>query len=997
MTTKPLIPVILLVTAFLLPVAVMADNMNFTYLWHMHQPVYWPDASTWNDGQYQTAYESIWLKQNGGNWYSGAQSNPHPLNDLDEIFNKDDRVADYQYYPRNCLASCSDLSDMGAQVSFAGSLIENIQSLADAGWMGGRYPQNWYGSYREARSWTTSSGKSKCDMVGVGFHHAIAPLLPSFVFQMELKIQKDIYADAWGSSPGLSTGFFPAEMCFSQRLIPLLAEEGFTWSFVPNNHISRCCSDYPYNASPNGDQIDPPNPADQVNPSGFPFFSKFISRGCTPNNAYPFAYQPHYAEYINPDSGQSSRLIVVPIAQAMSWDEGYGSYGTGDMDQIAWNNDPARPMLIVFGHDGDNAYSGGHSYFNENVPGFAHQAAGAGYHPSTVQQYLTQYPVPASDVIQVEDGGWVNADGDFGSPQFINWNWPLVNQQGQFDIPDGWAEDERNWAVITAAANRVKTAADQTATIRIPQIRSPGSNANAAEKAWHFLLGSLDSGYMYYGTAGDMEVKTTLACNQACAYADQVISPQSDSTEPAIWIPQRLPYNPGGMGNGSLWGYQYTDMCRDFYVWTFIHDTSGIQRAVLKYREDYDGVNPISSHQNETFAGGSEVSPWQETTLTQRSFPVGNFLQDPSIDFFEEPDYIADEYYVKMQGFSDVLLDYYIEAEDSRGNIARSDIFHVYVGTGDCSGSNERVTWEPAHPSKFDTIRITVRQTNQGGYLHWGVNAVGSDWTTPDESYWPTGSALFQGIGPALESPLSGPGTENEYWIDLGPFDHPEQQVNDISFVLHFDDDSWDNNDGQDYHIPVSQSPVTPSPTPSATKTPSPSPTRTPTQPVTPSATPTPTPTAPPGQPTYTPIPPSVTPTNTPPPSSTPIPTWTPAPDCTDWSASPLMPATEFNPGMDCWLTAVVCNPTSTNVVSCPLFMILEAGGLFFFAPGWSDAPEYLSVTCPPGESRYPIIPSFAWPETHSSGYARFWCAVTDTNITRIRGNFGQWDMIWND
>ena len=28
---------------------------------------------------------------------------------------------------------------------------------------------------------------------------------------------------------------------------------------------------------------------------------------------------------------------------------------------------------------------------------------------------------------QQEVGGWVNADGDFGSPQFINWNWPPVN------------------------------------------------------------------------------------------------------------------------------------------------------------------------------------------------------------------------------------------------------------------------------------------------------------------------------------------------------------------------------------------------------------------------------------------------------------------------------------------------------------------------------------------------------------------------------------------
>jgi hypothetical protein len=29
-----------------------------------------------------------------------------------------------------------------------------------------------------------------------------------------------------------------------------------------------------------------------------------------------------------------------------------------------------------------------------------------------------------------------------------------------------------------------------------------------------------------------------------------------------------------------------------------------------------------------------------------------------------------------------VLVDYYVEAVDSAGNVAKSDIFHVYVGTG---------------------------------------------------------------------------------------------------------------------------------------------------------------------------------------------------------------------------------------------------------------------------------------------------------------------------
>ena len=42
-----------------------------------------------------------------------------------------------------------------------------------------------------------------------------------------------------------------------------------------------------------------------------------------------------------------------------------------------------------------------------------------GYTASTIQQYLSQFPVDEEDIIHVEDGGWVNPDGDFGSLQSL--------------------------------------------------------------------------------------------------------------------------------------------------------------------------------------------------------------------------------------------------------------------------------------------------------------------------------------------------------------------------------------------------------------------------------------------------------------------------------------------------------------------------------------------------------------------------------------------------
>jgi len=86
-------------------------------------------------------------------------------------------------------------------------------------------------------------------------------------------------------------------MAFSERVIPLLLEMGIQWVEVADNHISRCCENYAF--SPAGDNCDPPNPADIVNPPQPNWFRQSISRGCTPNNAFPYSMQPHYAQYVS--------------------------------------------------------------------------------------------------------------------------------------------------------------------------------------------------------------------------------------------------------------------------------------------------------------------------------------------------------------------------------------------------------------------------------------------------------------------------------------------------------------------------------------------------------------------------------------------------------------------------------------------------------------------------------------------------------------------------
>ncbi len=678
-----------------------ATGVHTTWMWHMHQPIYWPTQSTWTPGRYETAYETITLG--------------HSQNDEFTIFNSDDRVADYQWYPKDALQSVLDLPDAGAQVSFAGALIENIFSLGNAGWNGGRYASNWYSHYRTAMGWTTSQGQRRLDPVLAGFHHAINPLLDDNALRMELACAREIWNDAWG--PGaVSTGFFPAEMCFSERMIPALVDAGISWTVVPDLHIARACANYPYQA--NLDNCDPPNRADQVNPAQASWTSHNISRGVTLKVPYPYGFTPHRAQHVDPATGVVKGLVVVPAANAMGWEEGYSLFGTGGIDAIAAQNDPARPMLVLIAHDGDNAWSGGYSYYRENVTQFAHAAASKGYRPTTVATYLAEHPVPAGDIVHVEDGGWVNADGDFGSPQFINWNWPPVNASGAFDIPGGWAEDERNWAVLTAAQNRVETCAAIVGSVDPAKVVDPPAGANTAERAWHYLLAGYESGYMYYGSSLDMEIKATLACNQALALADPVVAGGPDTVAPTVWLPQRLPWNPGGFGGGSLWGWPSGEgaaMTSDFHVWTFAHDVSGLARVDLMVRQDADGANDTATIANETYAGGAGVGAWTALPMTRRVMPLGEPWDMAGIDLTVLPTRIADQYWLKLTGYSDVLLDYYAEAEDAQGNIKRTPIQHVYVGTGGSSGGgDEGFVMDGALDAEAPALAVA------GGATLWG-------------------------------------------------------------------------------------------------------------------------------------------------------------------------------------------------------------------------------------------------------------------------------------
>ncbi|MCK6475918.1 MAG: hypothetical protein L6Q35_03695 [Phycisphaerales bacterium] len=756
--------------------AAQAQKVQFTYLWHLEQPIYWPDQQVGGMDRYETAWGSIQRKDAGA---------AHPSNNLRDIFGLDDRKAAYQYRIRDSIDAFDWAPRAGAQISYSGGLIENITSLGNAGQLG--YSSTWYAPNRTARGWTTTGGKPRQDIVLFPFHHALLPLLDEDAVRKEIQLYKSIYPDAWGATPAASRGLFPSEMAFSARLIPVLASEGIAWTFVSSEKISRACPDFPVQYGSGGVNCDPPNRADQLNAPGVNWYRESISRGCGPAEAYPLAMTPRRAQYIDAATGAVSSIIVVPCSQILGWKDGYSPIGLGGFDTLQAHNPASRPQLVVLAHDGDNAWGGGYSYYMEATPNLVSQAQAAGYTATTVEQYLADYPVPAGDVVHVEDGAWVNADGDFGSPQMLNWNWPPVNATGQVDIANGWAEDVRNWAVITAAQNRVSTAEQIAGGVNIRRILAPDASTTPAERAWHYFLGALNSGYMYYGTAEDFEVKPTIACNEAVQHADAVIGAGTgDLTGPTVWIPQRYPWNPGSTNFGPLHGYKQVVNNGDFWIYTFAYDVSGIPAGgvTLKYRVDADGVNSTASAHNETYAGGPEVGAWQTVAMSRRTFPAGNVYNNPSIDFFEMPQYIADQYSIQLTGIRSALLDYYIEAVDARGNVRRSPIQHVWVGDGSgSSGGGQTVVISPNPAVAGEDVTITYDPAGRplAGAplvkLHYGFD------------HWQTV------ISPDLAMTLA-----SGKWVITVPV---ASSATSLDMVFNNGSSTWDNNGGQDWHFPV--------------------------------------------------------------------------------------------------------------------------------------------------------------------------------------------------
>ncbi len=120
--------------------------------------------------------------------------------------------------------------------------------------------------------------------------------------------------------------------------------------------------------------------------------------------------------------------------------------------------------------------------------------------------------------------------------------------------------------------------------------------------------------------------------------------------------------------------------------------------------------------------------------------------------------------------------------------------------SGISPGMGAGVSWNPVNPNPNDFITISINNATQGGKLHWGVNGIdGKGWQKPRQNYWPAGSVSFGPV--SVETPLNGPNANNIASATIGPFTDARQVVRSIDFVIHWDDDTWDNNNNADYRI----------------------------------------------------------------------------------------------------------------------------------------------------------------------------------------------------
>ncbi len=759
-----------------LPAQYAAAQIAAAHVYHNHMPNFWPyyDTSSYNSAsvgspiRYTYDGKVIQLKNNPPAGYSyylppalGGGIMPH--DDLVTYYSHNAKTGAYLYWPWQVAGDMNANANTGqVHVTMSGAVVNNVNEIIQTGTVPGYSDPNWGQSWTNAfNNLKTPGGNRTLDLIHFTGHHSMGPLVGSEYFLKDLIYQNATLAQSYflGGSFKSSKGFFPTELGFSERLIPVLAKLGIQWSVLGNNHYSRTLRDYPYDTYyPNKDTlISPPNRADLQNVSnvGGWVTQQMAHEQQQIANKYPFASTPHWVRYVDPATGAESRVVGVPVDQSGSWLEGWEGAATAS-DLMPYQGLLPQKQFFVIAHDGDN--SSGRAGSSDTWYNGRSVTCSGGVQCMGISEYMINNMPPASDVAHVQDGSWIDTRDSSSDPTWYHWRLPFGIWKGQFSefnrvtgmnlapktnlsgqqegmtvsLEYGWHYLERNFALLQAAMNYAKTAEQiwleknpnywSPSTALDNQITYPGNQlnpwmisfpvkgnpannyaggANPAELGWYFLLPAMDSGFGYYDENKDDSVKPTLAFNNSLYFTKPYVQANigTDHTGPSVWWPQRWPYNPGSVNSGKAEGWTVHHFDHNFAIYTYAYDVSGISNIKLRIRTHTAKLADATDNTFRVYdpvalaAAGvpnitpSKVSAWQDYNLTKRELlPVMNGVNwvQPTKDTLQilPAQEIGDLYYAYIGNYRDQLLDYYIEATDSKGNVTRSEIQTVYVGAG---------------------------------------------------------------------------------------------------------------------------------------------------------------------------------------------------------------------------------------------------------------------------------------------------------------------------
>ncbi|WDD97629.1 PKD domain-containing protein [Thalassomonas actiniarum] len=776
---KPLLPILCLwATLNVLGTSPALAEISATHIYHNHMPNFWPyyDVSKYPGLavgapiRYTYDGQVINLKENPPANYSffiPGSGAPMPHDDLVSYYSHHAKTGAYLSWPMDTANNNRQNHPLSqTHVTMSASVVNNVQSFAELGNLSG-YNPGWGDYWRQTWENTlTANGHKALDTIHFTGHHSMGPLVGNDYFLKDLIYQNVTLAQDYmlGNSFTSSKGFFPTELGFSERIIPVLTKLGIEWSVLGNVHYSRTLRDYPYLNDPGVDTlISPPNRADLQNEShvGSWLAIPMFNEQQVTHNKFPFASIPHWVQYVDPDSGEQHKIAGIPVEQASSWEEGYQGSVTADVLKPFTAAAGDRRQYFVIAHDGDNssgrAGDGGTWANSGNVT-----YADGSVHGMGVNEYLSAFPIPEDDIVHVQDGSWIDTRDSSADPTWYHWHLPMGVWAGQMadfnnalgtnfnakrnhmvSMEYGYHYLERNFALLQVAENYAKTA-EQIWLDANPDYWQPSSaldheityagnqlnpwmmsypvkgdvannyagGANPAELSWYFLIAAIDSGFGYYDENVDDGVKPTISFNQSLYFSKPYVGDHiaRDKTPPSLWWPQRYPYNPGSANKSKAEGWDNLYADNKFVIYSYGFDASGITDIKLKVRlhsnnradakdKTFKLYDP-EQHKNDADVDPARVGPWQSFAMLKRDLtPDINSVewQPSSKAMFDvvPAQQIADLYYTYLDQFSEQLLDYYIEATDSRGNIQKTDIQQVYVGAGRYKNENGKLIEDP--------------------------------------------------------------------------------------------------------------------------------------------------------------------------------------------------------------------------------------------------------------------------------------------------------------